>query len=689
MDNFAKKLFNKTEMKKRLTSEEFDALMLTIETGAPLSDKTASALANALKDWALENGATHYCHWFQPMTGTTAEKHDSFVSPNQEGDLNIKFRVKELIKGEPDASSFPSGGIRCTFEARGYTAYDPTSYAFIKDNTLCLPTAFFSYQGDVLDKKTPLLRSVQALNKQAMRVLKLFNSTASFVKPSVGAEQEYFLIDKEVYKKRRDLIYTGRTLVGTSPPKGQQLDDHYFGTIKPRVLAFMKDLDNELLEVGIIPKTEHNETAPAQHELAPSYSNVNIACDQNQLTMELMKKVANRHNMHCLLHEKPFSGINGSGKHNNWSLLTDTDENLLETGDDPQTNAQFLLFLCAIIKAIDEYQDLLRVSVASAGNDFRLGADEAPPAIMSIFIGSELNDVVESIVEGKVATDSKHGTINIGVDCLPKLPKDATDRNRTSPFAFTGNKFEFRSVGSCQSIADPNTVLNTIVAESLCQFADVLENVADFNVALKNLIVETLKKHKRILFDGDGYSQDWVAEAEQRGLLNLRSTADALPYLTAEKNVALFTKHNIFNKRELVSRQEILLLNYCDTIKIEGLTLIEIVEREVVPSIVCYLNKLAKLAKDKQTLQLDNSSEKQLIDKLSNYIKQMTENAEKLSKFLKDANNLSSQEKAKFYHDFILCTMEEIRKFVDKAEKLTPANMWAMPSIGDILYSVN
>ena len=559
-DLFGSMVFGDKAMRERLPKEVYRALRKTIENGKSLDKSIADTVANAMKDWAAERGATHFTHWFQPMTGITAEKHDSFISPEGDGRIIMEFSGKELVKGEPDASSFPSGGLRATFEARGYTAWDPSSYAFIKDHTLCIPTVFYSYTGVALDKKTPLLRSMEALNKQALRILRLFgNRDITHVNTTVGPEQEYFLVDREQYHRREDLILCGRTLFGAKPPKGQELEDHYFGSIKPRVTAFMEELDEELWKLGVFAKTEHNEVAPAQHELAPIFTNTNLASDHNQLMMELMKRIAERHGMACLLHEKPFAGVNGSGKHNNWSICTNTGVNLLEPGDSPQENAQFLLFLTAVIKAVDEYQDLLRVSVASAGNDHRLGANEAPPAIVSMFLGDELTGILEAIEHETPYSPRETEVMKVGVHILPRFPKDTTDRNRTSPFAFTGNKFEFRMLGSAFSISGPNVVLNTIVAEELAQFADALEGTADFNSDLNALIRKTLTDHKRIIFNGNNYSDEWVAEAERRGLSNLKTTVDALPSFIAPKSIALFTRHKIFTEQEMRSRYEILL----------------------------------------------------------------------------------------------------------------------------------
>ena len=581
---FGSMVFNESVMKERLPKDTYKALKRTREQGEPLDPQVANIVANAMKEWAVEKGVTHFTHWFQPMTGITAEKHDSFIYPVENGKVIMEFSGKELIKGEPDASSFPSGGLRATFEARGYTAWDPTSDAFIKDGTLCIPTAFCSYGGEALDKKTPLLRSMDALNKQVMRILHLFGTPANRVNTTVGPEQEYFLIDEAMYKKRKDLVYTGRTLFGAKPPKGQELEDHYFGVIKPRVSAYMKDLDEELWKLGILAKTKHNEAAPAQHELAPIFTTGNVATDGNQLTMEIMKKVASKHGLYCLLHEKPFAGVNGSGKHNNWSICTDTGINLLEPGESPEENAQFLLFLTAILEAVDKHQDLLRLSVASAGNDHRLGSSEAPPAIISVFLGDELTGILESI-ENKSEYDQKDAAeMNIGVDVLPKFPKDATDRNRTSPFAFTGNKFEFRMLGSTVSIACPNMILNTIVADTLCRYADRLEKAEDFNKELNHIIRHSYRDHKRIVFNGNNYAPEWVEEAKRRGLLNLESAADALPYYKHPENIELFEKYGVLSGTEIVSRCEIQLENYCKQIHIEALTMVDMIKKDILPA---------------------------------------------------------------------------------------------------------
>ena len=593
---FGSMVFNDAVMQERLPKEIYRSLKRTIEEGTPLDITVANSVANAMKNWAIEKGATHFTHWFQPMTGITAEKHDSFITPAGNGRVIMEFSGKELIKGEPDGSSFPSGGLRATCEARGYTAWDPTSFAFIKDGSLCIPTAFCSYGGEALDKKTPLLKSMETLDKNCRRVLKLFGKEVKHVTPTVGSEQEYFLIDKKLYDKREDLVFCNRTLFGANPPKGQELEDHYFGAIKPRVNAFMKDLDEELWKLGVLSKTKHNEVAPAQHEMAPVFTTTNLATDHNQLTMEMMKKVALRHGLVCILHEKPFEGVNGSGKHNNWSLSTDTGENLLEPGNTPEDNAQFLLFLTAVIKAVDEYQDLLRLSVAYAGNDHRLGANEAPPAIISIFLGDELTEVLNSITEGKPYDKKAKQVMKLGVDVLPAFPKDNTDRNRTSPFAFTGNKFEFRSLGASMSIACPNIMLNTIVADSLSFFADELEKADDFNKALNALIKKTLQEHKRIIFNGDGYSQEWVEEAERRGLSNLKTTSDAMPHFLDKKNVELFLRHKVHTVPEMEARYEIQMEEYSKVLSIEAKTMVDMVNKEIIPAVVKYMEKTAESA---------------------------------------------------------------------------------------------
>ncbi len=645
-----------------------------------------------MKDWAIEKGATHYTHWFQPMTGVTAEKHDSFIYPDKDGKIIMEFSGKELVKGEPDASSFPSGGLRATFEARGYTAWDPTSYAFIKDGTLCIPTAFCSYSGEALDKKTPVLRSMEALNKQALRILKLFGKDdIKKVITTVGPEQEYFLVDKDMYDKRPDLVFCGRTLFGARPPKGQEMEDHYFGTIKPRVSAYMKELEEELWKLGVLAKTKHNEVAPAQHELAPIFATTNIATDHNQLTMELMKSIANKHNLACLLHEKPFAGVNGSGKHNNWSISTDTGINLLEPGDTPSENAQFLLFLTAVIKAVDDYQDLLRVSVASAGNDHRLGANEAPPAIVSMFLGDELTDILTAIENDTSYTDKGRSEMEIGVRVLPKFFKDTTDRNRTSPFAFTGNKFEFRMLGSTFSIAGPNIVLNTIVAEELKQFADTLENSTDLDKDLNSLIKNTIKNHKRIIFNGNNYSDNWVQEAEKRGLLNLKTTPDALPYFIHSKNVDLFTKHHVFSESELYSRYEILMENYYKTIHIEALTMIDMVKKYIIPSVLSYQGEIASIANNKKQLAptLSCELEEKLLESLSRLGNCLYKKLDVLeTSVLNSKNNSDLFEMAKYYRESIFINMQHLRGVVDELETLISKEHWTLPTYSELLFSV-
>ncbi len=692
MSIFASMVFNDKVMKERLPKEAYDAVNDAVSKGAPLSTNYAKCVASAMKDWAIEKGATHFTHWFQPMTGITAEKHDSFAEPFGNGEVIMKFSEKSLVKGESDASSFPSGGLRATFEARGYTAWDPTSYAFVKDGSLYIPTAFCSYGGEALDKKTPLLRSMEAFNKQALRILRLFgNEKVKRVTPTAGAEQEYFLIDKSVYEKRLDLIHCGRTLFGARPSKGQELEDHYYGAIKSRVSAFMKELDKELWKLGVPAKTKHNEVAPAQHELAPVYTSVNISCDQNQITMELMKSIANKHGLVCLLHEKPFASVNGSGKHNNWSISTDQGENLLEPGDTPQENAQFLLFLTAVIKAVDEYQDLLRISVAGAGNDHRLGANEAPPAIISMYLGEELDEILNAIERGNKYSAKKKGELKIGVSVLPPIPKDSTDRNRTSPFAFTGNKFEFRMVGSSQNIGCPNFTLNTIVAEALCQFADELEDASDFNSALSNLIKDNITKHKRIIFSGNNYSKEWEEEAEKRGLLNLKSTVDALPRYADEKNVKLFEKHKVLSAGEIKSRTEILLENYCNIVRIEALTSIDMARQEIIPSIIGYENFLLKELNAKKSCDanLTCKLESKLIFRISKLTDEFDACLEKLIKDVDEENSVTDTlEKARYCRSVLLEDMAKLRKVSDEAELLIGKNFLPYPSYEDILYSV-
>ena len=687
---FGSSVFNDATMKERLPKEVYKALKKTIHDGTALDMSLANAIANAMKDWAIEKGATHFTHWFQPMTGITAEKHDSFISPTDDGRVIMEFSGKELIKGEPDASSFPSGGLRATFEARGYTAWDPTSYAFVKDDTLCIPTAFCSYTGEVLDKKTPLLRSMNAVSKQAIRVLNLFGTSAKRVISTVGPEQEYFLVDKKYYDERKDLIFCGRTLFGAPAPKGQELEDHYFGIIKPRVQAFMKELNDELWKLGILAKTEHNEVAPAQHELAPIFTTTNIAADHNQLTMEIMQKVAKKHHMVCLLHEKPFAGVNGSGKHNNWSLTTDTGVNLLNPGDTPYENAQFLTFLCAVIKAVDEYQDMLRVSVASAGNDHRLGANEAPPAVVSMFLGTELTDVLKAIEKDEPYGSKEKEILKIGVHTLPKFPKDTTDRNRTSPFAFTGNKFEFRMLGSSSSVSCTNVVLNTAVAEELKQFADELEGAANFEEALHELIKKTITDHKRIIFNGNGYDDAWIAEAEKRGLLNLRSTPECLPYSLHEKNMKLFISHKVYSETEMRARYEILSENYCKIINIEALTMIDMAKKDILPAVSKYSHELSDTIIAKAACgDIEAGYEKELLAKVSKLNTAAYKKTEKLEQAVLKAKEISeTQELSMYYKDAVFAAMSELRITVDELETVVPADIWPYPSYGDMLFSV-
>ena len=689
-DYFGSLVFDDKTMKSKLSSDIYKSLKKTIQDGKELDISVANSVAQAMKEWAISLGATHFTHWFQPMTGITAEKHDSFISPESDGRVIMEFKGKELVKGEPDASSFPSGGLRATCEARGYTAWDPTSYAFIKDKCLCIPTAFCSYSGEALDKKTPLLRSMQAINKQALRVLKLFGHTeVTSVKTTVGPEQEYFLIDKDAYLKRPDLIYTGRTLFGAKPPKGQELDDHYFGVIKPRVQEFMNDLNKELWKLGILAKTEHNEVAPAQHELAPIFSTTNIAADNNQLTMEIMQKVAKKHDMVCLLHEKPFKGVNGSGKHNNWSISTNTGLNLLEPGDTPIENAQFLLFLVAVIKAVDEYQDLLRISVASASNDFRLGANEAPPAIISMFVGDDLALVLDSIETGKPLASKGSNSLKIGVDVLPKLPKDATDRNRTSPFAFTGNKFEFRAVGSSESISCANIMLNTAVAEELKKFADVLEKSKDFENDLHELIKQTIIEHKRIIFNGNGYDESWVKEAEKRGLLNLKSTPEALPHYLNKKNINLFTSHEIYSISEIKARYEIAQEHYTKVVNIEAATALDMINKYYLPSITKYSNFLIDSYKNKKELGLESSYEYETLKTISSAEANIYSLKSKLERALEKAKTITKVEDLSMYlKDNVLTIMSDVRDIIDNLELIVSKEYWPFISYGDLLYSV-
>lgn len=689
---FGTMVFNDKTMKERLPKETYKALRKTIKEGKRLDPSVTNIVASVMKDWAVENGATHFTHWFQPMTGITAEKHDSFLSPDGEGSVIMEFTGKDLVKGEPDASSFPSGGLRATFEARGYTAWDPTSYAFIKGNTLCIPTAFCSYGGEALDKKTPLLKSMEVVNKQALRILRLFgNTTATRVDSTVGAEQEYFLIDKDMYDKRRDLVYCGRTLFGARSPKDQQKDDHYFGTLKPRVQAFMADLDEELWKLGVYAKTEHNEVAPAQHELAPIFTSTNIATDQNQLTMEYLKTVANRHGMACLLHEKPFAMINGSGKHNNWSLSTNTGENLLNPGKTPEENAQFLLFLTAVIVAVDKHQDLLRISVASAGNDHRLGASEAPPAIISMFLGEELTDILMALEHNEIYVREDASELKIGAKVLPTFFRDTTDRNRTSPFAFTGNKFEFRMLGSTFSLACPNIMLNTIVAETLDDFATKLENAKDFDAELNSILKTSLKEHERIIFNGNNYSDEWVEEAEKRGLLNLKTTADALPYYISKKNIDLFTKYGIYTESEVHSRYEIVLEEYSKTINIEAMTMSEMVKKDIIPAIMAYVSELSETAANKKTISPDLASdfEVSMIQRLSLMTKVLYDKVAALDEALIAVREIEDiAENAKSYKNDILPIMQEIRATADEAELIVAKKYWPFPTYGDLLFSV-
>ena len=687
---FGSMVFGDSVMKARLPDKTYKALKQTIKAGEPLDSSVAFIVANAMKDWAIEKGATHFTHWFQPMTGITAEKHDSFISPKKDGTIIMEFSGKELIQGEPDASSFPSGGLRATFEARGYTAWDPTSYAFIKDGTLCIPTAFCSYGGEALDKKTPLLRSMSAVNKQALRVLKLCGSNATHVSTTVGPEQEYFLIDKKYYDQRKDLIYTGRTLFGAMPPKGQEMEDHYFGQLKPRVSAFMKELDEELWKLGIFAKTKHNEVAPAQHELAPIFTTTNIASDHNQLTMEMMKKVALRHGLVCLLHEKPFAGVNGSGKHNNWSISTDTGVNLLEPGKTPQENVQFLTFLSAVIKAVDKYQDLMRISAASAGNDHRLGANEAPPAIISVFVGSELNDLIESIVSGTTYATHEMAPMTLGVESLPTFLKDNTDRNRTSPFAFTGNKFEFRMLGSAFSISGANIILNTIVADALKDFADELEKAENVEEVTAQIIKRTLTEHKRIISNGNNYSDEWKAEAEKRGLLNLKNTPTALPYFISDRNVELFERHSVFTKSEAHSRYEIMLEAYVKTLHIEALTMSEMMKKDIIPAVSSYIKELAQTASAAKTVsyEISDSYEVAIIEELSALANTSYRKMVALEKLVEKAESTTDTlDKANLYGDSVVDGMNDLRETVDKLEVLLGEKFLPYPTYGDMLFS--
>ena len=692
---FGSMTFNETVMRERLPEETYNALSRNMKDGIPLSLEQANVVAGAMKDWAIEKGATHYTHWFQPMTGVTAEKHESFIAPSGKGDGKIimEFSGKELIKGESDASSFPSGGLRATFEARGYTAWDPTSYAFIKDGVLCIPTAFCSYGGEALDEKTPLLRSMEAINTQAMRILSLFGTECSRVYPTMGPEQEYFLIDRDRYNQRKDIIYTGRTLIGTRPPKGQELDDYYYGSIKIRVSAFMKELNEELWKLGILAKTEHNEAAPAQHELAPLFTKVNVSVDHNQVTMELMRKIAKRHGLTCLFHEKPFEGINGSGKHNNWSLATDTGINLLQPGDTPEKNAQFLLFLCAVIKAADEYQDLLRIAASSAGNDCRLGGNEAPPTIMSVYVGDELEAIIDSIVSGEHYDNKIERSMKIGVDALPEIPRDNSDRNRTSPFAFTGNKFEFRTLGAAMSCASVNTVLDTIVANSLCEFADVLETAEDFGTALNDLIRETCSKHKRILFSGNGYDESWAKEARKRGLMELSSTADAVPHLCDRKNVKLFEKFGVFSRTELTSRRDIMLENYCKQVNIEAMVLSEMVRCDILPAVIGFQKDLADAINAKRAAMpgvVPCAAERAILTKTATLCDKLYDKVKALDAAITKVGAITDMEsRAKASREQLVTgTMAQVRSIADELETLVSKDAWPYPSYGKLLYRV-
>ena len=690
---FGSRVFNEETMKERLSGACYQAWKRCVTDGASLELAAANEIAGAMKTWAVERGCTHYTHWFQPMTGFTAEKHDSFITPAPDGRVIMEFSGKELIRGEPDASSFPSGGLRATFEARGYTAWDPTSYAFIKGKTLCIPTAFCSYGGEALDKKTPLLRSMEALNRQALRVLKLFgHDEVRRVVPAVGAEQEYFLIDKALYERRMDLLYTGRTLFGAKPPKGQELDDHYFGSIKPRVAAFMEELNTELWKLGVLAKTEHNEVAPAQHELAPIYTTVNLATDQNQLTMEIMQRVAAKHGMVCLLHEKPFAGVNGSGKHNNWSLSTDTGVNLLSPGETPHENAQFLLFLAAVIQAVDDYQGLLRASVATAGNDHRLGANEAPPAVISIFLGDELTAVLNAIETDSAYVDVERKKMKLGVDVLPRFVRDTTDRNRTSPFAFTGNKFEFRMVGSSDSIACANIMLNAAVAQSLKRYADELEQAEDFNTALHERIKRTIKEHKRIIFNGNGYDDAWIREAtEERGLLNLRTTPDAILELLKAKNVEMLTAHGVYTEAELRSRYEIMLENYCKTVCIEAQTMSDMARKQILPAVARYAADVARAAADKKSLdgEISCGYETKLVKKLTAVTESIDARVDALDSAIARFKTICDvTEGANFIRDEMLSRMTVLRSAADEAETLTAESAWPFPTYGELLFSV-
>ena len=687
---FGTNVFNDSVMKERLPADTYEMLKSTIKEGKSLDSSIADTVAFAMKEWAIEKGATHYTHWFQPLTGITAEKHDGFISPTEDGHIIMEFSGKELIKGEPDASSFPSGGLRATFEARGYTAWDPSSYAFIKDETLCIPTAFCSYSGEALDQKTPLLRSMEAINKQAFRVVKALGyDEVKRTTTTVGPEQEYFLVDKELYDKRPDLIYCGRTLIGSMPPKGQEMDDHYFGVLKPRVAAFMRELDRELWRLGVLAKTEHNEAAPSQHELAPIFTTTNIAADHNQLTMEFMKKTALRHGLVCLLHEKPYDGVNGSGKHNNWSISTDTGINFLKAGKNPSDNKLFLVTMAAVIEAVDKHQDLLRIAVASAGNDHRLGGHEAPPAIISIFLGEELTDMLCSVANGCHHDNAKREKMKMGAEIIPEFKKDNADRNRTSPFAFTGNKFEFRMLGSASSISDTNVMMNTMVADVFENYAARLENAADVNAEVNAIVKEAIDNHKRIIFNGDGYSAEWEKEAEKRGLLNLRSTVDALPLLKTEENIALFERHGVFNRAEINSRVDIILENYTKVLHIEALTLLEMINRDVIPAISSYSNHLCEAINNKNAIRFDSSVEYELLSRLTACNKELFSLSSALKMAVASAERSKDiMEKSKEYRDVILKLMADIRKYADSAEAVMPSNYWPYPSYGDLLFKI-
>ena len=683
-------VFDDRVMSRRLPKETYKELKRCCADDLPLSLEVANIIANEMKEWAVEKGVTHFTHWFQPMTGITAEKHDSFITPTKSGGVIMELSGKELIKGEPDASSFPSGGLRSTFEARGYTAWDPTSFAFIKDGILCIPTAFCSYNGDALDKKTPLLRSMEAVNRQGLRLLKLFGRKTERLNATVGPEQEYFLVDTATFEKRKDLFYTGRTLFGARPPKGQELDDHYFGAIKPRVVKYMKELDEELWKLGILAKTKHNEVAPAQHEFAPIFTTVNVASDQNQLTMEIMKKVAAKHGMTCILHEKPFDGVNGSGKHNNWSLSTNFGHNLFEPGRSPEDNAQFLLILAAVIAAVDEHQDLLRISVSSAANDHRLGANEAPPAIISMYLGDELTGIMQAIADGRTYSRRANCEVKLGVHVLPKFAMDSSDRNRTSPFAFTGNKFEFRMPGSAQSIAGVNMVLNTIMAEQLGKFADELENADDLKAGITAIIKRVMTEHGRIIFNGNNYSAEWVEEAKKRGLLNLASTIDALPYLTSEKNIALFESQNVLTKRELISREEIYIENYCRLLNIEAMTMLDMATMEILPAVLRYKGELVKTAKNSVAVGVNADAETEMANALSELVNTARKQVTTLKAAVDKAHSINIHlECGRCYHDEVLTAMNDLRRTCDKLELQTAKNFWPFPNYGDLLFSVH